>query len=179
MNGSGMSGIWRLDGVAPVVPEEAWVAPGAQLIGRVMLMAGASVWFNAVLRGDNDPIVVGEGSNVQDGSVLHTDPGCPLSIGRNCTVGHKVILHGCTIGDGALIGMGATIMNRAVIGRGALVGAGAMVTEGKEIPEGALVLGVPGKVVRILSEEEQEGLLESAARYRENWKRYRAGLAPG
>jgi carbonic anhydrase/acetyltransferase-like protein (isoleucine patch superfamily) len=174
-----MTGIWTLDGVAPVVPQNAWVAPGAQLIGRVILMDGASVWFNAVLRGDGEPIVVGDGSNVQDGCVLHTDPGCPLTIGRNCTVGHKVILHGCTIGDGALIGMGATVMNRAVIGRGALIGAGAIVTEGKEIPEGALVLGAPGKVVRILSDEDQARNLASAATYRANWQRFRAGLAQG
>lgn len=171
-----MSGIWVLDGVAPVVPDDSWVAPGAQVIGRVILMAGASVWFNAVLRGDNEPILIGEGSNIQDGCVLHTDPGCPLTVGRNCTVGHRAILHGCTIGDGVLVGMGATVMNGAKIGRGALIGAGAVVTEGKEIPEGALVLGAPGKVVRTLSEEEQARLLDSAARYRDNWRRFRAGL---
>lgn len=172
--------LYALNGVAPVLPADGdvWVAPGAQIIGRVMLMRGASIWFNAVLRGDNEPIVVGEGSNVQEGAVMHTDPGFPLSVGRDCTIGHKALLHGCTIGNGVLVGMNATVMNGAVIGRGALIGAGAMVTEGKEIPEGALVLGVPGKVVRTLSEDEQQALLESAARYRENMQRFREGLAP-
>ncbi|RMF33443.1 MAG: gamma carbonic anhydrase family protein [Alphaproteobacteria bacterium] len=171
-------GLFALEGVAPTLPGDGdfWIAPGAQVMGRVVLMSGASIWFNAVLRGDNEPIVIGEGSNIQDGSILHTDPGCPLSVGRNCTVGHRAILHGCVIGDGALIGMGATVMNRAVIGRGALIGAGAMVTEGKEIPEGALVLGAPGKVVRMLADEEREALEESAVRYRDNMRRFREGL---
>ncbi|MEL6235679.1 MAG: gamma carbonic anhydrase family protein [Pseudomonadota bacterium] len=180
MTHSAVEGLYALNGATPVLPADGdiWVAPGARLIGRVMLMTGASVWFNAVLRGDNEPIVIGEGSNVQDGTVMHTDPGCPLSVGRDCTIGHKALLHGCTIGNGVLVGMNATVMNGAVIGRGALIGAGAMVTEGKEIPEGALVLGVPGKVVRQLSDDEQAGLLESAARYRDNMRRFRAGLSP-
>lgn len=173
-----MSALYSLDGVSPELPGDGdfWVAPGAHLMGRVTLCSGASVWFNAVLRGDNERITVGRGSNVQDGSVLHTDPGFPLTIGADCTIGHKALLHGCTIGDGALVGMNATVMNGAVIGAGALVGAGAIVTEGKEIPEGALVLGAPGKVVRILDPEARAGLLESARRYQENMRRYRDGL---
>ena len=124
------------------------MAPGAQLSGRIVLKAGASVWFNAVLRGDNEPIVVGEGSNVQDNCVCHTDIGFPLTIGAGCTIGHMALLHGCTVGENSLVGMGAMVMNGAVIGRSVLVGAGALVTEGKEIPDGALVIGRPGKVVR-------------------------------
>ncbi|MEM9047610.1 MAG: gamma carbonic anhydrase family protein [Pseudomonadota bacterium] len=171
--------IYALDGIAPVLPPDGdfWVAPGAHLIGRVMLMRGASIWFNAVLRGDNEAIVVGEGSNIQEGAVLHTDPGYPLSVGQDCTVGHKALLHGCTLGDGVLVGMNATVMNGAVIGRGALIGAGAMVTEGKEIAEGALVLGMPGRAIRTLSLEEQQALLGSAAHYRDRMRRFRAGLS--
>jgi carbonic anhydrase/acetyltransferase-like protein (isoleucine patch superfamily) len=167
-----------LDGVAPELPAsgEYFVAPGARLIGRVILREGASVWFNAVLRGDNEPIEVGEGANVQDGCVLHTDPNCPLTIGAHATIGHMAILHGCTIGEGSLIGMGATILNRARIGKGCLIGANALVTEDKEIPDGSMVLGAPGKVVKTLDAEAREKLLESAARYRWNARRYRAGL---
>jgi carbonic anhydrase/acetyltransferase-like protein (isoleucine patch superfamily) len=167
-----------LDGVAPEVPadRDVFVAPGAQLIGRVLLRPGSSVWFNAVLRGDNEPIEVGEGSNVQDGVVCHTDPGAPLRIGRNVTVGHSAILHGCEIGDGALIGMGAVVLNGARIGPRCLIGANALITEGKEIPAGSLVMGQPGKVIRALTDAEMEGLAESAARYRRNAARYRVGL---
>lgn len=168
--------IWELDGIAPDLAPDAWVAPDAQLIGRVVLEEGASVWWAAVLRGDNEEIRVGRGSNVQDGCVLHTDPGFPLRIGSDVTVGHKAILHGCTLGDGALIGMGATILNGAVIGEGALIGAGALVAEGKQIPPGALVMGAPGRVVRQLDEAAVARLRESAARYRANAARYRAGL---
>ncbi|WP_118135336.1 gamma carbonic anhydrase family protein [Oceanicella sp. SM1341] len=175
-----MNGLHRLDGISPDLPEDGdyWIAPGAHLIGKVTLMSGASVWFNAVLRGDNERITVGPGSNVQDGAVLHTDMGCPLDIGANVTIGHKALLHGCTIGEGSLIGMNATVMNNARIGRGVLIGAGAMVTEGKEIPDGSLVLGAPGKVVRSLDEAAREGLLASARGYQANMRRYRAGLAP-
>ncbi|MGB0508277.1 MAG: gamma carbonic anhydrase family protein, partial [Pikeienuella sp.] len=146
--------LFALDGVEPVTPEDDdyWVAPGAQVMGNVVLRKGASVWFNAVLRGDNELIEVGVDSNVQDGAVLHTDPGCPLVIGENCTIGHQAILHGCTIGDGALIGMGATILNGAVIGPGCLVGANALVTEGKEFPAASLIVGSPAKAVRQLDE---------------------------
>ena len=170
--------ILTLDGVTPELPQtgEWFVAPGARLIGRVRLCAGASVWFNAVLRGDNEIIEVGEGSNVQDGCVLHTDPSFPLTIGPEVTVGHKAILHGCTIGAGSLIGMGAVILNGATIGAGCLIGAGALVTEGKQIPDGALVMGQPGKVVRMLDPEARDKLRASAQRYRWNARRYRAGL---
>ncbi len=170
--------LYELDGFSPEIAADAWVAPGARLIGRVALRAGASIWFNAVLRGDNEPIEVGVGSNVQDGCVLHTDLGFPLVIGAECTVGHMAILHGCAIGEGSLIGMGATVLNGARIGRGVLIGAGALVTEGKEIPDGVLVTGRPGKVVRALSDGEIAGLRRSAAGYRGNAARFRAGLRP-
>jgi carbonic anhydrase/acetyltransferase-like protein (isoleucine patch superfamily) len=172
--------LYTLDGVSPELPEDGdfWVAPGARLIGRVVLEPGASVWFNAVLRGDNEPIVVGRGSNVQDGCVCHTDIGFPLIIGPDCTVGHLAILHGCTVGAGTLIGMGATVLTGAVIGSSTLVGAGALVTEGKLIPDGVLVVGRPAKVVRALTDEEVAGLARSAAGYRANMARFRRGLGP-
>ena len=171
--------LYELDGVAPKLEPGVWVAPGARVTGRVILRVGASVWFNAVLRGDNEPIEVGEGSNVQDGCVLHSDMGFPLYVGADCTVGHMAILHGCRVGEGSLIGMGAVVLNGARIGRSVLVGAGALVTEGKEIPDGVLVLGRPGKVARTLSLEEVEGLRRSAEGYRANAARFRAGLRPG
>ena len=170
--------IYALDGTAPVIDPDSWVAPDANVIGRVVLEAGASVWFGATLRGDNEEIRVGAGSNVQENCVFHTDMGYPLTIGRNCTIGHKAMLHGCTIGDGSLVGMGATILNGAVIGEGCLIGAGALVPEGKVIPDGALVMGMPGKVVRELDAEARAGLLASAAHYRERMRRFRAGLTP-
>lgn len=167
-----------LDGVSPQTPSDGdyFVAPGARVIGRVTLSAGASVWFNAVLRGDTEPIVVGAGSNIQDGCILHTDPGRPLTIGADVTVGHRAILHGCEIGDGSLVGMGAVVLNGAVVGRGCLIGANALITEGKRIPDGSLVIGQPGKVARSLSPEEIEGLLASAQGYRRNARRFRDGL---
>jgi len=168
--------IYALDGVQPRIAEDTWIAPDANVIGNVTLAAGASVWFGCTIRGDNEPIVVGEGSNVQENCVFHTDPGCPLTIGKDCTIGHKAMLHGCTIGDGSLIGMGATVLNGAVIGAGCLIGAGALIPEGKVIPDGSLVMGVPGKVVRELDEAAKAGLLASAAHYRENMRRFRAGL---
>jgi len=171
-----MTTCYSLDGIAPVLAADAWVAPGARLMGRIVLEARASVWFNAVLRGDNETITVGAGSNVQDGSVCHTDMGFPLVIGPDCTIGHMAILHGCTIGAGSLVGMGATVLNGARIGSGVLVGAGALVTEGKELPDGTLVVGRPAKVVRELTAAEREGLLESARRYAANAARFRAGL---
>ena len=170
--------IYALDGIAPVLDPDTWIAPDANLIGRVVLEAGASVWFGATLRGDNEEIRVGRGSNVQENCVLHTDIGSPLVIGADCTVGHKAMLHGCTIGDGSLIGMGATILNGAVVGRGCLVGAGALVTEGKKIPDGSLVLGAPGLVVRSLDADAVAVLLASAEHYRANMRRFRAGMAP-
>ncbi|MEM8570589.1 MAG: gamma carbonic anhydrase family protein [Pseudomonadota bacterium] len=167
-----------LDGVKPQLPMDGdvWVAPGAQLVGRIVLKPGASVWFNAVLRGDNEPIVVGEGSNVQDGSVCHTDLGFPLTIGRNCTIGHMAILHGCTIGDTSLVGMGACILNGAVLAEKVLVGAGSLVTEGKSFPPGTLVVGRPARVVRDLTDEEIAGLTRSAKGYQANARRFRNGL---
>lgn len=170
--------LYALDGAAPVLEPEAYVAPGARLIGRVTLRAAASVWFNAVLRGDNEPIEIGEGSNVQDGCVLHTDPGFPLVLGAECTVGHMAILHGCRVGEGSLIGMGATVLNGARIGRSVLLGAGALVTEGKEIPDGVLALGRPAKVARALTLEEIAGLRDAAEVYRARSARYRSGLSP-
>ncbi|SOC11996.1 gamma carbonic anhydrase family protein [Rhodobacter maris] len=168
--------IYALDGVAPVLGQGAWVAPDANLIGNVVLEEEASVWFGCTLRGDNEEIRVGRGSNVQENVICHTDMGFPLVIGANCTIGHKAMLHGCTIGDGTLIGMGATVLNGAKIGRGCLIGAGALITEGKEIADGSLVIGAPGKVVRMLDEAAQARLLKSAEHYRANAARFRAGL---
>lgn len=164
----------------PQLPEDGdfWIAPGAQLVGRIVIRAGASVWFNAVLRGDNEPITVGEGSNIQDGTICHTDMGFPLTIGSSCTVGHMAILHGCTIADGSLVGMGATVLNGAVIGPNALVGAGALVTEGKIIPEGTLAVGRPARVVRDLTADEISGLLRTAEGYQRNADRFRGNLKP-
>lgn len=168
--------IFSLDGVAPQIDPSAWVAHDANLIGRIVLSAESSVWFGATLRGDNEEIRLGHGSNIQENCVLHTDMGFPLTIGANCTIGHKAMLHGCTIGDGTLIGMGATILNGAKIGRGCLIGACALITEGKEIPDFSLVMGSPGKVVRVLDEDAQARLLASAAGYRANAARFRRGL---
>ena len=167
---------YELDGVAPVVDASAFIADSAQVIGNVHLAAGSSVWFGAVLRGDNDPITVGEGSNIQDGSVLHTDKGKPLDIGKHVTIGHNVILHGCSIGDEALIGMGAIVLNGARIGKHCLVGAGALVTENKEFPDGSLIVGNPAKVVRALTAEQIAGLKASAEGYKANAQRFKAGL---
>lgn len=168
--------IFALDGVAPKLHADTWVAHDANLIGKIVLEQGASVWFGATLRGDNEEIRVGENSNIQENCVLHTDMGFPLTIGANCTIGHKAMLHGCVIGEGSLIGMGAVVLNGARIGKGCLIGAGALITEGKEIPDGSLVMGAPGKVVRALDAEAQAKLLQSAAGYRANMQRFRAGL---
>ena len=168
--------IYELDGVAPQVDPEAWVADSAQVMGRVELAAESSVWFGTVIRGDTESIRIGRGSNIQDASVLHADVGYPLTVGENVTVGHQVMLHGCTIGDESLIGIGAVVLNGAKIGRNCLVGAGALVTEGKEFPDGSMILGSPAKAVRQLSPEQIEGLRNSARHYVENARRYRAGL---
>jgi len=168
--------IYELDGIRPELGQGAWVAPDANLIGKVVLEDEASVWFGCTLRGDNEEIRVGRGSNVQENVVCHTDIGYPLVIGPDCTIGHKAMLHGCVIGAGSLIGMGATILNGAKIGRGCLIGAGALITEGKEIPDFSLVMGAPGKVVRSLDEAAQERLLKSAAHYRANAARFAKGL---
>ena len=170
--------IYALGDVAPVLPESGnyWVAPDAQVMGRIILHENASVWFGAVLRGDNDPIIIGENSNVQDGAVLHTDIGCPLTLGANVTIGHQAMLHGCTVSDNSLIGIGATVLNGAKIGRNCLIGAHALVGEGKEIPDNSMVLGMPGKVVRELDEENEKMMLASANIYVENWKRFNETL---
>jgi carbonic anhydrase/acetyltransferase-like protein (isoleucine patch superfamily) len=166
--------LYALDGILPEVPPEGtyWIAPSADVIGRVRLRDQASVWFQAVVRGDNDWIMIGQGSNVQDGCILHTDAGFPLSVGKNCTIGHKAILHGCEIGDGTLVGMGAIVLNRAKIGRNCIIGAHALVAEGKEIPDRSLVVGAPGKIIRMLTDADVEGLLKSAENYRLNWHRF-------
>lgn len=153
-----------------------FIAENATVIGAVIMEANASIWFNAVVRADNDIITIGENSNIQDGSVLHTDHGMPLVIGRNVTVGHKVMLHGCTIGDGSLIGINAVILNGAVIGRGCVIGANALIPEGKVIPDGSVVMGSPGKVVKEVSEAQRAMLEMSALHYVENFKRYKSQL---
>jgi len=170
--------IYALGDMAPQIAEDAWVAPDANIIGDVVLGAQTSVWFGATLRGDNEPITIGAGTNVQENVVMHTDPGFPVDIAENCTIGHKALLHGCRIGPGALIGMGAIVLNGAVIGEGALIGAGALITEGKEIPAGSLVMGAPGKVVRTLDETAREGLLRSAENYRIKAARFANELKP-
>ena len=162
----------------PVLPEDGdvWIAPDANVIGRVVLHSGVSVWFGSTLRGDNEVIEIGAGSNVQENVVMHTDPGCPLRVGRDCTIGHKAMLHGCTVGDNSLIGMGATVLNRAVIGKNCLIGAGALITEDKVIPDYSMVLGSPGKVVKTLGPEWEARLAQSAVGYQEKMRRFRAGL---
>jgi carbonic anhydrase/acetyltransferase-like protein (isoleucine patch superfamily) len=168
--------LYELDGVCPQVAESAWVADSAQVMGAVTLAEGSSVWFGAVIRGDTETITVGAGSNIQDASVLHADHGFPLVIGERVTVGHQVMLHGCTIGDESLIGIGAVVLNGAKIGKHCLVGAGALVTEGKTFPDGSMIIGSPAKAVRQLSPEQIEGLKRSAQHYTENANRYRKGL---
>ena len=172
--------LYQLDGRRPDLPEDGayWIAPDAMVIGAIILKTHASVWFAAVLRGDNEPITIGENSNVQDGCVFHTDMGFPLTIGRDCTIGHKAILHGCEIGDNSLIGMGATVLNGAKIGRNCIVGANALIAEGKVIPDNSLVVGMPGKVVRQLDDVAARGITESAQSYVRNWQRFAAGLEP-
>ena len=170
---------YRLGDCSPILPpeDEYWIAPTASVIGKVILKKNASIWFGVVARGDNEPIEVGVNSNVQDNCVLHTDMGQPLIIGDNVTVGHMVMLHGCSIGDGSLVGIGSIVLNGARIGRGCLIGAGSLITEGKEIPDRAVVMGAPGKVVRELTAEQSAGLSAGAMHYVENWKRFQAGLA--
>lgn len=167
----------QLDDRRVVAHPSAWTAPSAAVIGLVRLEADVSVWFGAVLRGDNELILVGEGSNIQDNAVLHTDMGMPLRIGKGCTIGHQVMLHGCSIGDNSLIGIGAIVLNGARIGHNCLIGAHSLITEGKTVPDGSLVMGSPGKVVRQLTEAEIAGLRESATHYVENARRYARGLA--
>ena len=168
--------IYQLDILKPDLHDTVWVADSAQVIGNVTLGEGSSVWFGVVIRGDSDAISVGAGSNIQDNSTLHADVGMPLVIGKNVTIGHQVMLHGCTIGDGSLIGIQAVVLNNAKIGKNCLVGAGALVTEGKEFPDGSMILGSPAKAVRQLSPEQIEGLKMSAQHYMDNARRYKAGL---
>ena len=163
---------YDLEDKKPKNSGENWIAPNATIIGDVTLEKNSSVWFNAVIRGDNENIHVGEGSNVQDGSVLHTDPGCPLRLGKDVTIGHIVMLHGCTIGDNSLIGIGAVILNNAKIGKNCIIGAKALITENKVIPDNSLVVGAPGRVVRKLTDEEIGKITENAKHYQDNWKRY-------
>ena len=170
--------LYALGELRPVLPadDSAWIADTADVIGNVIFAQNSSVWFGTVIRGDNEPIAVGQGSNIQENCVLHTDPGFPVTIGVNCTIGHKAILHGCTIGDGSLIGMGAIVLNGAKIGKNCLIGAGALVTEGKEIPDGCLVVGSPARVIRTLNDKAIAGLQLSAEHYQKNAARFKLDL---
>lgn len=172
--------MFSLDNIEPITPDsdDYWVAHSAVLIGAVTLGEATSVWFGSVLRGDTEMITIGAGSNIQENSVLHTDLGYPLTIGTGCTIGHKSILHGCTVRDNSLIGMGACVLNGAEIGKNCLIGAGALVTQGKKIPDGSMVVGSPAKVVRALTDEEIDGLKASAVGYQNNMRRFKAGLHP-
>ena len=173
-----MMRIYELDGERPDLCDDGcWVAPTAVLVGKVVLKKNASVWFGAVLRGDNEPIVIGEDSNVQDNTVMHTDPAFPLTVGKGVTIGHNAMLHGCTVGDYSLIGIGATVMNGAKIGKNCIIGAHALVTEGKDIPDGSVVMGAPGKIVKQVPEGTDEMLKASADHYVQNAKRYLDGLS--
>jgi len=168
--------LFALDGVSPQLAEGVWVAPNASVIGEVSLGENASVWFGVVIRCDNEPITIGKDTNIQDNSVLHSDPGMPLTIGEGVTVGHKAMLHGCTVGDNSLIGIGATVLNGAVIGKNCIVGAHALITEGKIIPDNSLVVGSPGRVMKTLGEAQEQMLKMSALHYVENAKRFRDGV---
>ena len=172
--------LYSLDGIAVETPASGhcWVAPNATVIGRVAIEENASVWFNTVIRGDNEPIRIGKGANVQDGCVLHTDPGFPMTIEEGCTIGHLVMLHGCTIKRGSLVGIGAIVLNGAVIGEDCLIGSHALVPEGKVIPPRSVVMGTPGKIVREVGEADISRMRMSAEEYQRNWKRYANGLKP-
>ena len=170
--------LYEIDGKRPTLPDDgsAWIAPSADVIGDARLGRDASLWFGAVIRADNTPIVLGDGTNVQEGAMLHSDPDAPLTIGAECTIGHHAILHGCTIGNRVLVGMGATVLNHAAIGDDCLIGAGALVTEGKSFPAGSLIVGVPAKAVRQLTQEQIAGLKQSATGYVARAKAFAAGL---
>jgi carbonic anhydrase/acetyltransferase-like protein (isoleucine patch superfamily) len=168
--------LYELDGVAPKCAEGVWIAESAEVIGNVTLAKDVGVWFGAIIRADNEPMQIGSGSNIQDAAVLHSDPGSPLRIGENVTVGHQAMLHGCSVGDGSLIGIGAVVLNGAQIGKNCLVGAGALVTEGKAFPDGSLIVGSPAVAKRDLSPEQMRALLQSAEHYRANAKRFASGL---
>lgn len=168
--------IYEIHTIAPRVADSCWIADSAQVMGNVELAEDSSVWFGTVIRGDTETIRIGRGSNIQDGSVLHADIGKPLTVGEYVTVGHKVMLHGCTIGDGTLIGIGAVVLNGARVGKGCIVGAGALVTEGKEFADGSMIIGSPAKAVRELTQAQQDALRMSATLYIENARRFKAGL---
>lgn len=168
--------IYALGDRKPRLHADSWVADNATVVGSVILHADASIWFNAVVRGDNDPIEIGPGSNVQDGSVLHTDEGIPLTLGAHVTVGHMVALHGCIIGEGSLIGIKAVVLNGAVIGKECIIGANTLIPEGRVIPDRSLVVGSPGKVIRQLTDEDAARLYRLADHYVENWQRYRSQM---
>ncbi|MBB4122334.1 gamma carbonic anhydrase family protein [Martelella radicis] len=170
--------IYALGARRPKLPPDGayWIAPDAAVIGEIIVGENVGIWFGAVLRGDNEPITIGQGSNIQDGVMVHTDMGSPATIGEGCTIGHHAIIHGCTIGDNSLVGMGATILNGAVIGKNSLVGANALVTEGKTFPDNSLIVGAPAKAVRTLDEATIEGLRRSATSYQENWQRFSRDL---
>jgi len=168
--------LYDLENKKPKNLGENWVAPNAIVVGDVTLEKNTSIWFNATLRGDIENIHIGEGSNVQDGSVLHTDPGYPLKVGKNVTIGHLVMLHGCTIGNDSLIGIGAVILNNAKIGKNCVIGAKTLITENKEIPDNSLVVGSPGRVIRKVTDEEMKGIKNNAIHYQENWKKYSKSL---
>ena len=169
--------IFKFKTYSPHLSSSAWIAHDANIIGKIKILENASVWFGATLRGDNEKIILGEGSNIQENCILHTDHGFPLAIGKNCTIGHSVILHGCSISDNTLIGMGSTILNGAQIGKGCLIGAGSLITENKIIPDGSLVMGSPGKVIRELDEEVKESLIGSALRYQQRAAEFRKNLS--
>ena len=168
--------LYAINGLRPSVPGNSWVAPSADLVGDVQLGEGVGIWFGAVIRADNTPIIVGDRTNIQEGAMLHSDPGVPLTIGADCTVGHHAILHGCTVGDRVLVGMGATILNNAVIGEDCLIGAGALVTEGKQFPPGSMIIGAPAKAVKELPAEMIEAIKRSAAGYAERQQRFASDL---
>ena len=168
--------VYQLDQHRPRIAETAWVADSAQVIGNVELAEGASVWFGVIVRGDNETVRIGRNCNVQDATVMHSDPGAPLTLGDHVSIGHQVMLHGCTVGEGSLIGIQSVVLNHAVIGRHCLVGAGSLVTEGKSFPDGSMILGRPARVVRPLTPQEIEGLARTATHYVDNARRFRAGL---
>lgn len=174
-----MKGVYVLGSFVPRIASSVWIAPNAAVMGHVILEDHVSIWFGVTIRGDQpEPITIGARTNIQDGTVLHSDAGVPLTIGAGVTIGHQAMLHGCTVGDNSLIGIGATVLNNAVIGKNCIVGAGALITEGKQIPDGSLVVGAPGKVVRHLSEEQIQGLRQSAEHYVENARRFAQNLRP-
>jgi len=168
--------IYKLDDIEPTMDGEYYISESASVLGKVRLCDDASVWFGAVLRGDIEKITLGEGSNIQDNSVIHTDPGCPVNIGSGVTIGHLVMLHGCTIKNDSLIGIGAVILNKAVIGKNCIIGANALITEKKEVPDNSLVMGSPGKIIRQIEEKEIIAIKENARRYINNWKNYEKNL---